>query len=477
MALAIDKENFERGRSHRSSRSSSTSGPNGAVPAARWRPLWTNWPPNTKARVLIGKCDVGGERRHHDEVRRAQHPDDRLPQGRRAGRQAGRRTPEGRTRRRRSRNCSEDAPSVRLARDAGRGVLQGRLHGPADSGDGREPRAAGQYAAGRGDSAHAGGPARSRRSKGRPHVFGLPILFPPNRIADGRYTLRAAATYQLSRSPSPKEHNYHHGILKSQPFAVSKAWRDRPRRCWSSAATIRMPETTPIFRDFPHEFKCKITYRLTAEGLEQEVMFANRSARFACPWAWDFTRRCTIPFAGGDAADYVMRVAVGEQVETERAQSPDGTQAAAVGTVRQMLREGGLRVTDCEPIEAGFTLREIEVDGKPFRGCAGRESAARACGLSTRSTPQTTYWTIWNNGGPGALLLSRTAVVDHERPERRGPCGRRFSGHRPGRKLAHEVPARMPSDLPDDLRNGESVRILQRRQRAEFRPAVFLRYR
>ena len=24
--------------------------------------------------------------------------------------------------------------------------------------------------------------------KGRPQVFGLPILFPPNRIADGRYT-------------------------------------------------------------------------------------------------------------------------------------------------------------------------------------------------------------------------------------------------------------------------------------------------
>ena len=33
-----------------------------------------------------------------------------------------------------------------------------------------------------------------------------------------------------------------------------------------------------IFRDFPHEFKCKITFRLTAQGLEQEVMFANRSA-------------------------------------------------------------------------------------------------------------------------------------------------------------------------------------------------------
>lgn len=31
--------------------------------------------------------------------------------------------------------------------------------------------------------------------KGRPQVFGLPILFPPNRIADGRYTFEGR-TYQ-----------------------------------------------------------------------------------------------------------------------------------------------------------------------------------------------------------------------------------------------------------------------------------------
>ena len=55
----------------------------------------------------------------------------------------------------------------------------------------------------------------------RPQVFGLPILFPPNRIADGRYTFEGR-TYQYPITIE-KEHNYHHGILKSQPFQVSKA--------------------------------------------------------------------------------------------------------------------------------------------------------------------------------------------------------------------------------------------------------------
>lgn len=73
-----------------------------------------------------------------------------------------------------------------------------------------------------------------------------------------------------------KEHNYHHGILKSQPFAVSKAWETDEEtlvecRYYSNAGN------DAVFRDFPHEFKCKLIYRLTPRGMEVEAMFANRS--------------------------------------------------------------------------------------------------------------------------------------------------------------------------------------------------------
>ncbi len=121
---------------------------------------------------------------------------------------------------------------------------------------------------------------------GRPQVFGLPVLFPPNRIEDGRYTFDGR-TYQYPITIE-KEHNYHHGILKSQPFAVSKAVETDGEvliecRYYSNAAN------DAIFRDFPHEFKCKITYRLSVGGLEQEVMLANRSR---CPWGWDSIPPC-----------------------------------------------------------------------------------------------------------------------------------------------------------------------------------------
>ena len=229
--------------------------------------------------------------------------------------------------------------------------------------------------------------------KGRPHVFGLPVLFPPNRIADGTFTFDGY-TYRLPITQL-KEHHYHHGILKSQPFAVSKAWETDDEvfvecRYYSNAGN------DAIFRDFPHEFKCKIIYRLTAEGLEQEVVFTNRS-RQRMPLGVGFHTPLRIPFAGGEAADYVMRAAVGEQVELNDRNLPTGRKLPLTEQFAK-LRGEGLRVTDCEPIEAGFTLREIEVGGKPYRG-AVVENLRTGVRVFYEVDERTLYWTIWNNGG------------------------------------------------------------------------------
>lgn len=227
----------------------------------------------------------------------------------------------------------------------------------------------------------------------RPHVFGLPILFPPNRIADGQYTFDGR-TYRFPITDAKGGH-YHHGILKSQPFAVSKAWETADEvlvecRYYSNAGN------DAIFRDFPHEFKCKIVYRLTARGLEQEVMFANRSKE-PMPVGVGFHTPMRIPFAGGAAGDYVMRAAVGERVELSERNIPTGRKLPLSEKFAR-LRGAGLQVTDCDPIEAAFTVREIEVDGKSFRGALveNLRTGVRTC---YEVDGQTTCWTIWNNGG------------------------------------------------------------------------------
>ena len=218
----------------------------------------------------------------------------------------------------------------------------------------------------------------------RPHVFGLPILFPPNRIADGQYTFDGR-TYRFPITDAKGGH-YHHGILKSQPFAVSKAWETADEvlvecRYYSNAGN------DAIFRDFPHEFKCKIVYRLTAGGLEQKVMFANRSKE-PMPVGVGFHTLMRIPFAGGAAGDYVMRAAIGEQVELSGRNIPTG--------------------------------RKLPLSEKFAR--------LRGAGLQVEQRRQ------------GSLLLPRAAVVDDQRPEHARPRSRRFPVDRPGRDVEHEIP-------------------------------------
>ncbi len=229
--------------------------------------------------------------------------------------------------------------------------------------------------------------------KARPQIFGLPLLFPPNRIEDGRYTFEGRTyCYPIT---IPKENNHHHGMLKAMPFVVSKAVESDDEvlvecRMYSNAAN------DGYFRHFPHEFKCKMIYRLTAEGLEHEVMFGNKS-RENMPVGVGFHTPMLIPFAGGEPCDYRLRVAVGEQVELSERNLPTGN-TLPLDEQFSKLRDGGLQVTGCEPLEAGFTLREIEVDGKPFRG-ALVENLRTGIRTFYEVDEKTVYWTIWNNGG------------------------------------------------------------------------------
>lgn len=227
----------------------------------------------------------------------------------------------------------------------------------------------------------------------RPHVFGLPVLFPPNRIEDGRYDFDGRE-YRFPIT-NERDHAYHHGILKNLPFVVSKAIETDEEvlvecRYYSNAVN------DDIFRDFPHAFKCKLIYRLSEKGMEAEVMFGNKSSE-RMPVGVGFHTPLRVPFAGGSADDYVMRVATGEEVELTGRNMPSG-RLLPLSNRYAKLRDGGLQVTGCEAIEAAFTVREIEVDGKPFRG-ALVENIRTGVRTFYEVDDKTIFWTIWNNGG------------------------------------------------------------------------------
>lgn len=264
----------------------------------------------------------------------------------------------------------------------------------------------------------------------RPHVYGLPILFPPNRIRDGRYEFEGR-TYRFPIT-KPAENNYHHGCLKSQPFQVSKAWETDDEvlvecRYYANAGS------DAIFRDFPHEFKCKIVYRLTAAGLTQEVVFFNRS-RESMPVGVGFHTPLMAPFAGGDAADYAMRAAVGEEIELGERGLPTGRRLPLDERFAR-LRGEGLQTTGCAPIEAAFTVREIDVDGRPFRGALveNRRTGRR---IFYEVDGNTTCWTLWNNGGEVPYCCPEPQSWTTDAPNAADPAAEGFRAIAPGGKFS-----------------------------------------
>ena len=96
--------------------------------------------------------------------------------------------------------------------------------------------------------------------KTRPQVYGLPLLFPPNRIEDGTYSYEGKV-YKFPIT-IPAQNNYHHGILKSQPFIITRtAITDEYVEVVARFFSNRINDV--ISKDFPHEFDCRMNYILS----------------------------------------------------------------------------------------------------------------------------------------------------------------------------------------------------------------------
>ena len=147
-------------------------------------------------------------------------------------------------------------------------------------------------------------------------------------------------------------------------------------RCYSNAAS------DAIDRDFPHAFKRKITYRLSAEGLEQEVMFGNKRATFPCLSAWDSTRRSTFPSPAAMRRTTGSVLAVGECFELNGRNLPTGRLLPLDERFALGLRAPEwLQATGCEAIEAGLFGARDRGRRPAFPRCRGRESPYGSAGF------------------------------------------------------------------------------------------------
>lgn len=164
-------------------------------------------------------------------------------------------------------------------------------------------------------------PSSAETLRKDPFAYGIPILFPPNRIKDGQYTYDDI-TYDYPRNYPNNVHI--HGILHNNPWQLVESKCDRD----SAAAVLEINTVANpnIFKCIPVNITFRLENTLSSKGLLQRFKVINNSTHifpfglayhtsFNVPFRNEATRediRLQIPILARCADDEVDRLPNGE---------------------------------------------------------------------------------------------------------------------------------------------------------------------
>jgi aldose 1-epimerase len=227
----------------------------------------------------------------------------------------------------------------------------------------------------------------------RPQIFGLPLLFPPNRIEDGTYTF-AEKKYKFPIT-IPEQNNYHHGIIKSQDFTVTRT-RISGDAVEVEASFFSNRINNAIYENFPHDFVCKMRFILTDNELTHIVTFRNLGTE-TMPLGVGYHTPIRLPFMkNSDKADYKLRLSVGQRWELSDRSLPTGN-LLDLTEEESLLRTEGMNVTS-KPIELALTDKALDINGKPYHGAILTNTRDKVS-VYYEVDDNFKHWTLWNNNG------------------------------------------------------------------------------
>jgi aldose 1-epimerase len=111
-------------------------------------------------------------------------------------------------------------------------------------------------------------------------LYGLPVLFPPNRIADGRFTWRGR-NCQLPMNEGRPRNNHLHGLVLRQRWDLAEHGED------CLIMDYHYDEQHDAFAGFPYPFQLRLSYHLDEDCLRQELVVHN-SGELPLPYALGF---------------------------------------------------------------------------------------------------------------------------------------------------------------------------------------------
>lgn len=213
------------------------------------------------------------------------------------------------------------------------------------------------------------------------NLYGMPFLFPPNRVRDGKYIYNGAV-YEFPINEISRN-NHIHGFLSATAFQIDYARAD------CAALSYRATRARPYLA-FPHAFHAQIAYALSGAGLLQTLTVTNDSES-PMPFGAGFHTTMNVPFIkGARAEDVELSVTCDKIYEVDARIIPTGNTASADNFRRGVNAAGA-------PISHLLSMRPGE-----NRACL--TDRARGVRVVYEVDARYRYWMLFNKGGDAGFI-------------------------------------------------------------------------
>lgn len=229
--------------------------------------------------------------------------------------------------------------------------------------------------------------------KARPGIYGMPILFPPNRYQDGQFEL-FGQSYQMPIN-EPERHNFIHGILNQLPWSVVAS--GSTRRAAYVVVSQKVDEGHPMYAFFPHRFEIHVAYTLSARGIRQWVRVRNHG-RLVMPVMLGFHTAFRFPFDPKSRADdCVLKMDIGHRIDLDERGLPTGAFSPPTAFETEVAGGGGDPFVDA--LDNHYTVRN---EGRANRATILDRRTGVA--LTYQVGRSFRYWMAWNDGARGGFV-------------------------------------------------------------------------
>ncbi|SFJ15030.1 aldose 1-epimerase [Thermoflavimicrobium dichotomicum] len=225
-----------------------------------------------------------------------------------------------------------------------------------------------------------------------PCLYGIPVLFPPNRIEDGVFCF-GGRTYQWEIN-EPTSHNHIHGCLYQLKWDVVQAEIVEERV--EIVTEIHSEQHLTLYKQFPHRFTMKMAYRLEGATLSKQATILNRDEE---PFPWGLGFHTTFRFPIGQTStldDCTLALTVDKRWKLNERLLPTGE-----------LEE----IKEKEQFQRGISLKNKSLDDA-FLSLAytGGENQATICdrkaGIQViyQCDSHFKHWVVYNGDGTQGFL-------------------------------------------------------------------------